>query len=86
MRVKNSEEARLVEGWAQAAHGGDVDAMGHLAATLKPTSPDAATALYIRAASKGNDGAMVDLGIMLRESGKLQLAVRASAPRCWKTA
>jgi len=55
---------------------GDGEAMGQLAATLRPTAPGAAMVLYSGAAKRGDVKSMVDLGIMLNERGRVDEASR----------
>lgn len=56
------------------ANAGDIVALCTLAATFKESSPDEAKALFIVAARRGEPKAMVDLAIMLKDSGEIEEA------------
>ncbi len=56
------------------ANAGDVGALCTLAATFKSSSPDEAKALFKFAARLGEPRAMVDLAIMLKDSGEIEEA------------
>ena len=66
--------------YADRANAGDIVALCTLAATFKESSPDEAKALFMVAARRGEPKAMVDLAIMLKDSGEINEATKWVSP------